>query len=103
MEKLKERESLLDEARKDKDYYWQEAQEMVKQLRQVHQDKLKVEMSLKETVAKIDTSQDWRFKYEQLVDKTIRMQAVAATIASNHASLVRSQERQLNILQSDSH
>ena len=64
MEKLKERESLLDEARKDKDYYWQEAQEMVKQLRQVHQDKLKVEMSLKETVAKIDASQDWRFKYE---------------------------------------
>ena len=64
MEKLKERESLLDEARKDKDYYWQEAQEMVKQLRQVHQDKLKIEMSLKETVAKIDASQDWRFKYE---------------------------------------
>ena len=72
---------------------------MAGQLRLAHQDKLKVETAYNEQLARVAQNQDWQTKYEQLVEKTIKLQAAAATIASHHSVMIQSHERQRNILE----
>ena len=94
VQKFEKTEALLKVGEKDKQMYLLECEQTKNQLKVAQQEKLKVETTLKEHFSRNETvSKDWQRKYEQLVQKTLQMQAAAAALASNHSAIIQKQER----------
>ena len=68
---MKERDALFQTVAEEKQFYYNEAQKVSESLKQVHLERVRLEIQLKDSLALTAKGEDWRSKYHQLVEKTL--------------------------------